>query len=217
MKHLLRSAYVGRGLWIDRRRIGRRSCQCAEHPDRGRGADYRLECRTRRADEARRRDGGQRHQCQGRRARQEARPDRRRRRVRSETGGRGSQRRGRQEGRVCRRALLLVGLDPRLGGLQRGRRPADDAGFDQPGPDRRCGEKGLEQRLPRLRPRRCAGRRRRQVSRRPLQGKEGRDRSRQDRLRQRHRRRDHEGDERGRPQRSRCTRRSPRATRTSPP
>ena len=101
---------------------------------------------------------------------------------------------------LCRRALLLVLVDPGLGGLQRGGRAADHAGLDQPGLDRRRGEEGLEQRLPGLRPRRCAGRGRRQVSRRPLQGKAGRDRPRQDRLRQRPRRRDQEGDERRRPQ-----------------
>src|SRR3984893_13759780 len=64
--------------------------------------------------------------------------------------------------------------------------------------ERRRGKEGLDQFIQVVRPRRGAGRRGRQVSRRSLQGKTCGGRPRQDCLWQRHRRRDHEGDECGR-------------------
>ena len=95
---------------------------------------------------------------------------------------------------VRRRPLQLRRLHPGLGSLCRERHPRDHAGRDQPEVHR---ARPVEH-VPHLRPRRPAGRGRRQVSRRQLQGQEGRRRPRQDPLRPGPRRRDQEGDERRR-------------------
>ena len=76
----------------------------------------------------------------------------------------------RHEAAVRRRALLLVVVDPGVGGLCRGRRAADHAGLDQPDVHR---AQPLEH-VPRLRPRRPAGRGRRRLHRQELQGQERR-------------------------------------------
>ena len=75
----------------------------------------------------RRRSGGRRHQRCRRRARQEAQARGRRRRLRSQAGARGRREVRQRETAVRRRALLLVVLDPGVGGLRRGRRAADHA------------------------------------------------------------------------------------------
>ena len=80
---------------------------------------------------------------------------------------------------------------------QGSRHHPDDAGLDEPAFHR---SPGYVEHLPHLRPRRPAGRGRRQLSRQELQGQEGRRRPRQDPLRQGPRRRDPEGDEQAGPE-----------------
>ena len=137
--------------------------------------------------------GGRRHQRRGRRARQEAQARGRRRRLRSEAGARGRREVRQRQAAVRGRALLLVVVDPGVGGLCRRRRAADHAGFDQSDLHR---AQALEH-VPRLRPRRPAGRGRRRLRRQDLQGQEHRHPSRQVDLRQRPGRRDEEGAQQG--------------------
>ncbi len=106
---------------------------------------------------------------------------------------------GRLEARRGRRPLLLVVLDPGIGSLCGSRRAADHPGLDQSGLH---GPQHVEH-VPRLRPRRPAGRGGRRLSRQELQGQEHRRHPRQDDLRQRPRRRDQEGAEQGRRQEKR--------------
>ena len=95
---------------------------------------------------------------------------------------------------VRRRALLLVVVDPGVGGLPGRRRAADHAGLDQSDLHR---PQHVEH-VPRLRPRRPAGHGRRRLRRQELQGQERRHPSGQVDLRQRSGRRDEEGAEQGR-------------------
>ncbi len=112
-----------------------RSAQ-GRHPDRRRRSDDRPVRDVRRADEGRRRAGGDRHQRQGRRSRPEAGARGRRRCLRSEAGGRGRQPDGGQGRQADRRTLLLGLLDPGLGRLLRGEHHPDLAGLDQSEADR---------------------------------------------------------------------------------
>ena len=87
----------------------------ADVDDRHRGPDDRPVRRVRRADEARRRDGGEGHQRQGRRQRRAARARGRRRCLRPEAGGGGRQPVRQRGGQVRRRPFLLGLVDPGLG------------------------------------------------------------------------------------------------------
>ena len=118
----------------------------------------------------------------------------RRRRLRSEAGHLGRQQVRRRRRQVRRRPLQLGRLDPGLGSLCRERHPRDHACRDQPGLHR---ARPVEH-VPHLRPRRPAGRHRRRVSRRQVQGRQDRRRPRQDPVRPGPCRRDQEGDERRR-------------------
>ena len=149
---------------------------------------------VRHAAQERRGSGGRRHQRRGRRARQEAQARGRRRRLRSEAGARGRREVRQRQAAVRAGPLLLVVVDPGVGGLCRRRRAADHAGLDQPDVHR---AQALEH-VPRLRPRRPAGHGRRRLRRQDLQGQEHRHPSRQVDLRQRPGRRDEEGAQQGR-------------------
>jgi hypothetical protein len=158
----------------------------------------------RRPDEARRGARGGDDQRQGRAAGPATEARDRRRCLRSQAGRLRRQRSGASQGDLRRRPLLLEILDPGLLGLQRSRHPADHAGLDQSGADRRGGQEGLDQHLPHLRPGRQAGRGRRQLHRPALRRQAHRHLARQERLRQRPGRRDQEAAERqrGSPRRS---------------
>ena len=133
----------------------------AGHLHRGGRPDDGRRIRIRPADEERRRTGGRRHQCRRRRARQEAQAGGRRRCLRSQAGALG-RRKVRQRPKLPfrRRALLLVVVDPGVGGLCRRQRTADHAGLDQPDVHR---AQAVEP-WPRLRPRRSAGPGRRPIT-----------------------------------------------------
>ena len=181
---------LGASLALGRRGVG------PGHHHRRRRTDDRPVRLVRHPAQERRRSRGRRHQRRRRRDGQEAQARDRRRRLRSEAGPRGRREVRQHEGAVRRRALLLVVLDPGVGGLPGRRRAADHAGLDQPDLHR---PQHVEH-VPRLRPRRPAGQRRRRLRRQELQGQERRHPSRQVDLRQRPGRRDEEGAQQGRRQ-----------------
>ena len=101
------------------------------HLHRSGGPDDGRRIRIRPADEERRRTGGGGPQCRRRRARQEAGAADRRRRLRSRSRPVGGGKVRQRENPVRRRTLLLVVVDPGVGGLCRRQRAADYAGLDQ--------------------------------------------------------------------------------------
>ena len=159
--------------------------------NRGRRSDHRPERRHRRANEERRRPGRRRHQQSGRHSRPEDRRGIRRRRLRSQAGRLGRQRFRRRRREIRDRQLQFRRHHPVLGSLSGERHPRDHAGFDQSDGHR---ARHVEH-LPRLRPRRPAGPRRRRLHPQALQGQAHRLRQRQDHLRQGPRRRDVEDDQ----------------------
>ena len=164
------------------------------HQHRRRRADDRAVRLVRHPAQERRGSRGRRHQRRRRRDGQEAQARGRRRRLRSEAGARGRREVRQRQAAVRRRALLLVVVDPGVGGLSGRRRAADHAGLDQSDLHR---AQPVEH-VPRLRPRRSAGHGRRRLRRQELQGQEHRHPSGQVDLRQRPGRRDEEGAEQGR-------------------